>query len=102
MQERRAQARKPFDIYFNKFLNGYPFLCRCLDLSVGGALVETYAEPDVDVGRFPVELRLPGDAASIWLWARRIRVTGTRQAFAFVNTSPAIARRLARRLRTVC
>jgi hypothetical protein len=98
MSERRAQARKSVDIYFNKFLSGYPYLCRCVDLSAGGALVETYAEPETDQERFPVELRFPGDKDSLWLWAKRTRVSGTRQAFSFVNLSRAAARRLERGL----
>lgn len=96
MSERRAQARKGVDMYFNKFLSGYPYLCRCVDLSLGGVLVETYAEPDVTPDRFPIELRLPGDKDSVWLWARRTRVSGSQQAFAFVNLSTAATRRLRR------
>jgi hypothetical protein len=98
MPERRAQARKPVDMYFNKFLSGYPYLCRCVDISPGGALVETYAEPASDQERFPVELRFPGDKDSLWLWARRTRVEGSKQAFTFVNLAPSTARRLKRRL----
>jgi len=96
MAERRSQARKGVDMYFNKFLSGYPYLCRCLDISLGGALVETYAEPDIAPERFPVELRLPGDDQSLWLWARRTRVSGSRQAFAFVNLSASVRQRLRR------
>lgn len=83
-------------MYFNKFLSGYPYLCRCVDLSLGGVLVDTYAEPETTPERFPIELRLPGDKDSVWLWARRTRVTGSRQAFAFVNLSAAATRRLRR------
>jgi hypothetical protein len=83
-------------MYFNKFLSGYPYLCRCLDLSTGGALVETYAEPEVASDKFPIELRLPGDRESLWLWARRTRVSGSRQAFTFVNPSASVTRRLRR------
>lgn len=96
MSERRTQARKPVDLYFNKFLNGYPYLCRCVDLSMGGALVETYAEPEVEQERFPIELRMPGERESMWLWARRTRVAGSRQAFTFVNLSRSVNRRLRR------
>jgi hypothetical protein len=94
MKERRSKNRKYLDVYFNKFISGFPYLCRCIDMSSGGVLVETYAEPDVDHERFQVELRLPGDDESLWLWARRTRVSGKRQALEFVTPSRAVVRRI--------
>lgn len=94
MKERRSKCRKSLDVYFNKFISGLPYLCRCIDMSPGGVLVETYAEPDVEHERFQVELRLPGDDESLWLWARRTRVSGTQQALQFVSPSRAVVRRI--------
>lgn len=94
MLERRSCERKPFDVYFNKFLDGYPYLCRGVDVSEKGILVETFAEPNVDAERFPLELRLPEDDETLWLWARRVRRDGTRQALEFVSISPPAQRKL--------
>lgn len=97
MTERRAARRRPIDVFFNKFLDGYPYLCRTIDISEKGALVETYAEPDREVARVPLELRFPGDGDSLWLWARTARHVGRYQAFEFVSV-PNGARRHLRRL----
>ncbi len=92
--DRRNDRRKPVDIFFNKFLEGYPYLCRAIDVSPSGVLVETYAEPEMDADRFPLELRLPGDDDTLWIWARRVRRHGKTQALEFVSTSQAVKQRL--------
>src|SRR5689334_19702580 len=74
--ERRTVDRRSADLFFNKFLDGHPFLCRTLDVSERGALVETFAEPASAATRFPVELRVPGGKQTLWLWARCVRRTG--------------------------
>lgn len=96
MTERRTSRRRPIDVFFNKFLAGYPYLCRTVDVSEGGALVSTYAEPEGMPERVALELRFPGDRDSLWLWARTVRHDGKYQAFEFVSVPPG-ARRLLRR-----
>jgi PilZ domain len=82
------------DLYFNKFLQGYPYLCRAVDISRTGILVETFAEPDLATDRFPLELRLPEDTDAVWIWARHVRREGTRQALEFVSLSKPALRKL--------
>jgi PilZ domain len=89
------------DLYFNKFLQGYPYLCRAVDLSVGGILVETFAEPEFPVDRFPLELRLPDESDALWVWARHVRREGTRQALEFVSLSKPASQKLSRYLMDV-
>lgn len=96
MIERRSTCRRPVDLFFNKFLEGYPYLCRTLDVSPSGALVETFAEPDSEAERFPLELRFPGDRSSLWLWARRVRSKGRVQALEFMALTPPVQRHLRR------
>jgi hypothetical protein len=96
MVERRIARRQPVDVFFNKFLGGYPYLCRTLDVSEHGVLVETYAEPEMDANRFPLELRFPGDKESLWLWAKRVRRHGKLQALEFVSMAPPAKRHLQR------
>ncbi|HEX2732657.1 MAG TPA: PilZ domain-containing protein [Polyangiaceae bacterium] len=94
--ERRTVDRRSADLFFNKFLDGHPFLCRTLDVSERGALVETFAEPASAATRFPVELRVPGGKQTLWLWARCVRQTGRLQALEFVSMSPPAERHLKR------
>ncbi len=83
MDERRRSERLNLDLFFNKFLNGHPYLCRTLDVSPTGLLAVTFTEPMNQPERFPVELRLPNSAESMWLWARSVRRSGHSQAMTF-------------------
>jgi hypothetical protein len=85
MNERRNCRRKTLDLFFNKFLNGHPYLCRTIDVSPKGVLAVTYTEPDTQAESFPVELRLPNSHESLWLWAKTVRWTGRQQAMKFVR-----------------
>ena len=96
MFERRQSSRKSVDVFFNRFLNGYPYLCRAVDLSTTALLVETFAEPESDANRFSLEFRFPGDKESLWLWARRVRREGQREALEFVSMSGPAQKRIER------
>ncbi len=85
MDERRNCSRRNLDMFFNKFINGHPYLCRTLDVSPAGLLAVTYTEPDSQSESFPVEIRLPNSHESLWLWARTVRWTGRQQAMKFVR-----------------
>lgn len=85
MSERRHHQRKQVDLFFNKFLDGHPYLCRALDLSEKGLLAVTYTEPEVRAESFPLELRLPGQKRSIWVWARTVRRTAKQHAIEFLR-----------------
>jgi hypothetical protein len=85
MTERRNCHRETIDLFFNKFLNGHPYLCRTIDVSPKGILAVTYTEPDTQADSFPVELRLPNSKESLWLWAKTVRWTGRHQAMRFVR-----------------
>lgn len=94
--ERRRVDRRNADLFFNKFLGGHPYLCRTLDVSERGALVETFAEPEWPSGRFPLELRVPESRQTLWLWARSVRRIGRHQALEFVSMSAAAEQHLKR------
>jgi hypothetical protein len=96
MSERRTSTRRPLNFYFNKFLHGYPYLCRTVDLSTAGILVETFTEPEYSSEAVPLELRLPNDVDSIWVMARPVRRIGTRQALEFQGLSKAARHKLER------
>lgn len=88
MSERRRNERKPVDLFFNKFLDGHPYLCRAVDLSERGMLAVTYTEPDVRAESFPLELRLPGQKRSLWVWARTARRGERHHAIEFLRMEP--------------
>ncbi len=99
MLDRRHAFRRPVDIFFNKFLDGHPYMCRSLDLSQSGLLALTFSEPRSVRGSFPVELRLPDDdAESLWIWARGVWRRGAQQALEFVAIDAADRERLDRYL----
>ncbi len=70
---------------FNKYLDGYPYLCRTLELSPAGMLAEAFLEPDTDVESFPLELQLGEDDARLWVWARRVWTDGKHHALEFLG-----------------
>ncbi len=88
MPERRHTTRRPFDVFFNKFLDGHPYLCRAVDISRNGVLCEVFTEPTTPHQSFPIELRLPGDERSLWVWGRKVRSTGKREAIRFIALHP--------------
>jgi hypothetical protein len=96
MLNRRTTVRRPIDILFNKYLAGYPYLCRTKDLSAEGLLAEVFAEPEDAEESFPLELRLPGHPEGLWLWARRLRSAGHAEALEFVSMRACDQERLRR------
>ncbi|MBK7586793.1 MAG: PilZ domain-containing protein [Myxococcales bacterium] len=96
MDDRRRFPRKTVDVFLNKFIGGYPHLCRAVDISAGGMQLVGFHEPVTHMESFPLELRLPGDSHTMWLWARRISARGRRQVLEFVNPSAEDSHRLER------
>jgi hypothetical protein len=85
MRERRQTERKLFDVFFNKFLDGHPYLCRTLDISRSGLLCDVILQPENARVAFPLELELPGTARRLWVWGTRVRQAGAREAIRFVS-----------------
>ncbi len=84
MTDRRTSTRKPFDVFFNKFLDGHPYLCRAVEISKHGLLCDVFTEPVTRHESFPIELKLPGGKHSLWVWGRRVRTQGKRLAIKFL------------------
>jgi hypothetical protein len=85
MRERRQTERRSFDVFFNKFLDGHPFLCRAVDLSRSGILCDVFLQPETRHDAFPLELELPGTGRRLWVWGHKVRRAGTREAIRFVS-----------------
>jgi hypothetical protein len=98
MLNRRLRSRADIDIFFNKYLDGHPYLCRGINLSEGGLLALTFSEPHRTRGSFSLEFRLPGQASSLWAWARCVRIERDRQALQFIAFDAGAREKLARYL----
>jgi len=94
--ERRQAPRTRIDLLFNKYIDGYPHLCRTIDVSEGGMLLERVHEPRIEREFYPVELGLlerspDGEGGTVverlWLWARAVWTDGDRQALSFVDVT---------------
>lgn len=83
--ERRSGKRVRVDFMVNKFIDGYPYACRAVDISKGGMLVEKLVEPLHSRKAYPVEIGLPGTSDRIWVWARQVHTKGRRQALRFTS-----------------
>jgi len=95
MLERRRSRRLPVDLYFNRYVDGHPYLCRAVNVSAGGALAHTYVEPDNQPGSFAVELELPGTTEPVWAWVHGKRRECGRLAMRFLGVSADDRQRLA-------
>lgn len=96
MTDRRQSPRKRVDLLFNKYIDGYPHLCRTIDVSEGGLLLERVSEPSVSRDFYPVEIGLmevpaegEGEEGSkperVWLWAKQVWSDGALQALKFIG-----------------
>ena len=81
----RSDVRRPFEMLFNKYLEGHPYLCRTVDLSSVGLRAELFTQPVHAAETFPVELRLPHDDQSLWIWAKRVWQRDTQEALFFLS-----------------
>jgi hypothetical protein len=98
MTERRTQERSEIDVFFNKYIDGHPHLCRLLDLSTSGLSALRIGGPERLPDAFAIELRLPGDAGVIWAWARAVWRRGQSEGISFVGLSAQDAHRIDRYL----
>ena len=109
--DRRSTPRVRVDLFFNKYIDGYPHLCRALDVSDTGLLLERVNEPNVERAMYPVEIGLmetveqAGDGGvdgepvlgdRLWLWAKQVWSEGGRQALTFVGVEDRDRAKLAR------
>src|SRR5688572_31306284 len=88
--ERRYGRRRPLHgILLNKYVGGFPYAVRLLDISETGARVRCLLEPEPtnaegdEAQRVALELEVPDTGDRLWLWAREIWRDGKRQALAF-------------------
>jgi hypothetical protein len=88
--DRRAAPRRSAQVYFNKYIDGQPYLCETVDISESGMLLRRVGEPDASRACYAVELAAgplsPGDER-IWLCASPVWQSGEMEALRFVGSS---------------
>lgn len=60
--ERRTNRRAPIDVLANRFLDGYPYLCRATDISARGMRLRRFNEPEASNRYVGLQFQLPGCA----------------------------------------
>jgi hypothetical protein len=85
VKERRTAKRAGVEILLNKYIDGFPYACRALDLSMGGILVRRIHEPSLRREAYPLEIGVPGAETPIWIWTRPVWTRGARQALRFMG-----------------
>jgi hypothetical protein len=98
--ERRAAPRRSVDVYFNKYIDGQPFVCEAIELSTTGMLVRKIHEPDAPRACYAVEIASMSESGEerIWLCATPVWSDGKVEALGFVGQSERDRERLARLL----
>jgi hypothetical protein len=59
-QDRRSHRRAPLDVLANRFLDGYPYLCRATDISTRGIRLRRFNEPSARTRYVGLQFQLPG------------------------------------------
>jgi hypothetical protein len=59
-RERRANTRRDIDVLMNRFLNGYPYLCRASDISRTGMRIHPISGAGSATRFVGLQFQLPG------------------------------------------
>ena len=60
IKERRADPRREVDVLMNRFLNGYPYLCRASDISRTGMRIHPISGVEAATRFVGLQFQLPG------------------------------------------
>jgi hypothetical protein len=80
-RERRESHRRPVDLLVNRFLNGYPYLCRATDISRSGMRIVPLIEPAQPPRYMGLQFQLPGTDEILTASGEAVCVAGKRRAF---------------------
>lgn len=78
--DRRSDDRRPVDLLINRFLNGYPYMCRATDLSRSGMRIVPMLEPTEAPRYMGLQFQLPGTEDVITASGEAVFVAGERAA----------------------
>jgi hypothetical protein len=78
--DRRNNDRRPVDLLINRFLNGYPYMCRATDISRSGMRIVPMLEPTEAPRFMGLQFQLPGIDDVITASGEAVFVAGERGA----------------------
>jgi hypothetical protein len=98
--ERRTTRRAPLDVLANRFLDGYPYLCRAMDISRRGIGLRRFNEPDGRSRFVGLQFQLPGSDEVLTASGEVVSRDQSRQAVGirFTHLSPSTAAAIERYL----
>ena len=79
-RDRRCDDRRPVDVLINRFLNGYPYMCRATDISRSGMRIVPMLEPTEAPKFMGLQFQLPGIDDVITASGEAVFVAGERGA----------------------
>ena len=79
-RDRRINDRRPVDLLINRFLNGYPYMCRATDISRSGMRIVPMLEPTEAPRYMGLQFQLPGCDDVITASGEAVFVAGERGA----------------------
>jgi hypothetical protein len=79
-RDRRTADRRPVDLLINRFLNGYPYMCRATDISRSGMRLVPMLEPTEAPKYMGLQFQLPGTDDVITASGEAVFVAGERGA----------------------
>jgi hypothetical protein len=77
-RDRRGNDRRPVDLLVNRFLNGYPYMCRATDISRSGMRIVPMLEPTEAPRFMGLQFQLPGTDDVITASGEAVFVAGER------------------------
>jgi len=96
--DRRGDARRDVDLLINRFLNGYPYLCRATNISRTGIRVVPVHEPAVDTRFMGLQFQLPGSEEVVTASGEAVFAPSSREmvGIRFTRMPPASADQIGR------
>ncbi|MGA7740679.1 MAG: PilZ domain-containing protein [Polyangia bacterium] len=97
-RDRRSERRLKVDLLVNRFLNGYPYLCRAVNISRTGMRVLPLGEPAVATQFMGLQFQLPGSEEVVTASGEAVSASGSRGpvGIRFTRMPPASAEHIGR------
>ena len=97
-RDRRGERRRKVDLLINRFLNGYPYLCRATNISRTGIRVVPLCEPAGTPRFVGLQFQLPGSEEIVTASGETVSASGSRGpvGIRFTRMPPASAEQIGR------
>jgi len=96
-RDRRGERRRKVDLLVNRFLNGYPYLCRATNISRTGIRVVPLGEPAATTRFMGLQFQLPGSEEIVTASGEAVFASGSRGPVGFASPAcPGFAEQIGR------